>query len=294
MDCEDASLRLPWLHARALDEGEAAEVHRHLETCARCRGELDETRRAAAVFGAHLPTAVLMDLAWDRPVTVLADELVQAHLGGCADCREELALARESRRLEPAADAAPGVVLRGKHWSWRAAALPATLAAGLAAGALWGRGTAPPPPPSGGGDGARVSALEIETARLRATVTDLEARVRAAASPRLNLPIFELLPGTLVERGGSGGGNPVAIPKGAEEIALLLAADGPAGDPVGLVLADAGGREVWRGAGLRHGPPGGYVVTLPSGLLPDGAYVVTLRPSHGPEVTYRVRVRRAS
>jgi hypothetical protein len=294
MDCDDASERLPWLHAGTLDGRETAEVRRHLETCARCRDELDETRRAAAVFGAHLPTAVLLDLAWDRPVTALADELVQAHLESCADCREELALARESRRLEPAADGPPGAVLRPTRWSWRAAALPATLAAGLAAGAFWGRGTAPPPPAGGGADAERVGSLEIEIARLRATVTDLEARVRAAASPRLNLPIFELLPGTLVERGGSGGGNPVAIPKDADEIALLLAADGPAGDPVGLVLAEASGREVWRGAGLRHGPPGGYVVTLPAGLLPDGTYVVTLRPSHGPEVTYRLRVRRAS
>jgi hypothetical protein len=293
MDCDDASERLPWLHAGTLDERETAEVRRHLETCARCRDELDETRRAAAVFGAHLPTAVLLDLAWDRPVTALADELVQAHLESCADCREELALARESRRLEPAADGPPGAVLRPNRWSWRAAALPATLAAGLAAGALWGRGTAPQPEPPVG-DGPRVSALEGEVARLRAITTDLEARVRAAASPRLNLPIFEILPGSLVERGAGGGGNPVAIPRGADEIALLLSADAAAVDPVGLVLADAAGRELWRGEGLRHGPPGGYVVTVPSSLLPDGTYVVTLRPSHGPEVTYRLRVRRAS
>jgi hypothetical protein len=293
MDCDAVSERLPWLHAGSLAPEEAAEVRRHLETCAACRAELEETRRAARVFDAHLPTAVVLDLAWDRAVDAIGDDLVQAHLASCTECREELALARESRRLESIAEAGPGAVPRPGRWTWRAAALPATLAAGLAAGALWGRGTAPPPPPSGGGDGARVFALETETARLRATVTDLEARVRAAASPRLNLPIFELLPGTLVERGGSGGGNPVAIPKDAPEIALLLAADGPAGDPVGLVLADASGREVWRGNGLRHGPPGGYVVTLPSSLLPDGAYVVTLRPAQGPEATYRVRVRRA-
>jgi hypothetical protein len=290
MDCEAASERLPWLYAESLAPAEAAEVRRHLETCARCRAEREETRRAAAVFDAHLPTAVLVDLAWDRPVTTLADELVQAHLAGCAGCREELALARESRRLEADADAAR--VVRPARWSWRTAALPATLAAGLAAGAVWGRGTAPRPPVTPN-DGPRVSALESEVARLRAITTDLETRVRAAASPRLNLPIFELLPGTLIERGGAGGGNPVAIPKDAPEIALLLAADGPAGDPVGLVLADAGGREIWRGEGLRHGPPGGYVLTVPSSLLPDGAYVVTLRPTHGPEATYRVRVRRA-
>jgi len=290
MDCEGASERLPWLYAGSLAPAEAAEVRRHLETCARCRAELEETGRAAAVFDAHLPTVALVDLAWDRPVTALADELVQAHLAGCSSCREELALARESRRLEGTGEAAP--VARPARWTWRTAALPATLAAGLAAGALWGRATAPRPP-APANDGGRVGALEAEVARLRATSTDLEARVRAAASPRLNLPIFELLPGTLIERGGTGGGNPVAIPKDAPEIALLLAADGPAGDPVGLVLADASGREVWRGEGLRHGPPGGYVVTVPSSLLPDGAYVVTLRPAHGPETTYRVRVRRA-
>jgi hypothetical protein len=289
MDCEGASERLPWLYAGSLDPGEAAEVRRHLEGCARCRAELQETRQAAAVFDAHLPTAVLVDLAWERPVTAIAAELVQAHLAACAECREELELVRESRRLEAAA---PAEVVRPVRWSWRTAALPATLAAGLAAGALWGRGTAPQPEPPVG-DGPRVSALEGEVARLRAITTDLEARVRAAASPRLNLPIFEILPGSLVERGAGGGGNPVAIPRGADEIALLLSADAAAVDPVGLVLADAAGRELWRGEGLRHGPPGGYVVTVPSSLLPDGAYVVTLRPQHGPEVTYRIRVRRA-
>ena len=288
MDCEAASERLPWLLAGSLDPAEAEEVRRHLAGCTRCQAELEETRRAAAVFEAHLPSPILVDLAWERPVTALPDELVQAHLAGCADCRDELGLLRESRRLEPLVDA-PTVVRPAR---WHRIALPATLAAGLAAGALWGRATVPRPP-TGGNDGGRVGALEAEVARLRATATDLEARVRAAASPRLNLPIFELLPGTLIERGGAGGGNPVALPKDAPEIALLLAADGPAGDPVGLVLADASGREVWRGEGLRHGPPGGYVVTVPSSLLPDGAYVVTLRPAHGPEATYRLRVRRA-
>jgi Putative zinc-finger len=290
MDCEGASERLPWLYAGSLNPAEAAEVRRHLEGCARCRAELQETRQAAAVFDAHLPTAVLVDLAWDRPVTGIAAELVHAHLAACADCREELELVRESRRLEAAA---PADVVRRARWSWRRAVLPATLAAGLAAGALWGRGTAPRPE-APIGDGPRVLALESEVSRLRAITTDLEARVRAATSPRLNLPIFEILPGSLVERGAGGGGNPVAIPRGADEIALLLSADSAAVGPVGLVLSDAAGREVWRGEGLRHGPPGGYVVTVPSRLLPDGAYVVTLRPQHGPEVTYRIRVRRAS
>lgn len=287
MDCEGASGRLPWLYAGSLAPGEAAEVRRHLNGCARCRAELEETRQAAAVFGAHLPTAVLVDLAWDRPVTAVGDDLVQAHLAGCADCREELALARESRRLE----AAPVEVVRRARGSWRVAALPAALAAGLAAGALWGRGTAPRPAVTGA-DGSRVSALETEISRLRATVDDLETRMREAAGPRLNLPIFEVLPGSSVIRGATGEGTEVVVPAHAAEMALLLAADGPAGGSASLTIRHADGREVWQGEGLRYAPPGGYVVTLPASLLPDGAYVLTVRPQRGASLTYSVRVRR--
>jgi Putative zinc-finger len=289
MDCEATSERLPWLYAGSLAPAEAAEVRRHLETCARCRAELEETRRAAAVFDAHLPTAVLVDLAWDRPVTALADELVQAHLAGCAGCREELALARESRRLEADADAAR--VARPARWSWRTAALPATLAAGLAAGAVWGRGTAPRPPVNAT-DGPRVSALESEVSHLRETVGDLEARVRAAAGPHLNLPIFEILPGSTISRGAAEAGTELAVPADANEIALLLAADGPGGGPAALAIRHADGREVWRGQGLRYAPPGGYVVTLPAALLPDGAYVLDVRPQRGRATAYAIRVRR--
>jgi RNA polymerase sigma factor (sigma-70 family) len=287
MDCEAATERLPWLYAGSLEPAEAAEVRRHLEGCERCRAELQQTRQAAAVFDAHLPSAVLVDVAWDRPVTAFADDLVQAHLDGCASCREELALLQESRRLEPQAEAAPVV----RPVRWHKIALPATLAAGLAAGALWGRGTAPRTPVAT--DGPRVSALETEVQRLRATVGDLEARVRAAAGPRLNLPIFEILPGSAVVRGTAEPGTVVEIPADAQEIALLLAADGPAGGPAALVVRHADGREVWQGEGLRYAPPGGYVVTLPAALLPDGSYVLTVQPQRVRASTYAVRVRRA-
>lgn len=287
MDCEAATERLPWLYAGSLEPGEAAEVRLHLEGCPRCRAELRQTRQAAEVFDAHLPSGVLVDVAWDRPVTLPGD-LVQAHLEGCASCREELTLLQESRRLEAQADAAPAV----RPARWHRIALPATLAAGLAAGALWGRGTAPRAPVAGS-DGPRVSALETEVLRLRAAVGDLEARVRSAAGPRINLPIFEILPGSAVIRGGSGAGTEIAVPEGASEVALLLAADGPAGGPAGLSIRHADGREVWSGDGLRYAPPGGYVVTLPRALLPDGSYVLTVRPQRGRTSQYTVRVRRA-
>jgi hypothetical protein len=298
MDCEAASERLPWLYAGSLAPEEAAELRRHLEGCPRCRAEMDETRRAAAVFDAHLPTEVVLDLAWDRPVLALPADVVRAHLDTCAACTEDLALARESRRLEgqrPEAATVRPLRPAGRS-AWRVAALPATLAAGLAAGALWGRGTALPPVQTQTQtqtNGPGVSALESEVARLRQAVTDLEARARASAGPRLNLPIFELIPGALIDRGAPVGGNDVAVPGDADEIALFLTADAPAAGGASLVLKDAAGREVWRADGLRYGPPGGYVVTLPASLLPDGAYVVTVRPARGKDAAYHLRVRRA-
>jgi Putative zinc-finger len=296
MDCDAASERLPWLYAGSLAPEEAAELRRHLEGCPRCLAEMDETRRAAAIFDAHLPTAVVLDLAWDRPVVALPADVVRAHLESCAACGEDLALGRESRLLEGQGPGAATVLpLRPAARSgWRVAALPATLAAGLAVGALWGRGTARPQVQTQvQTNSSGVSALETEVARLRQAVSDLEARASAGAGPRLNLPIFELIPGALIDRGAPVGGNDVAVPADAAEIALFLTAEAPAAGGASLVLKDGAGREVWRADGLRYGPPGGYVVTLPASLLPDGAYVVTVRPARGKDAAYHVRVRRA-
>lgn len=291
MDCEAASERLPWLLNGTLEGREAEEVRGHIETCPRCRAEMDETRKAAAVFGAHLPAAAVIDLAWDRSPQDLDRGLADRHLASCPECREELDLARESRRLEQADAAEP--IRRRTRVGWPAIALPATLAAGLAVGLWWdgARGTpAPVPadPPSG-----RIAALESEVDRLRTMVARLEAAASQASLPRVNLPLFEVLPASLERSGSEGEDNEIAVPAGATEIALLLSADVPQGTPATLTLRQAAGGEVWRGEDLVAGPPGGYVVVVPVSLVPDGRYVLTLRPRRGGATEYEVRVRRA-
>lgn len=282
MACDAVSERLPWLLNGSLEGAEADEVRRHLATCARCRGEMEETRQAAAVFGAHLPPGVLMDLAWDRALSEEDAALARRHLDGCAECTEELALARESRALEAAPES---TARRGGAW-WPAVALPATLAAGLVLGMEWqsSRGTPASPPP---GDGGRVARLETEVARLSGLVASLE---QAARAPRLNLPLFELLPAARV-RGSARDAQDVVIPRGARDVVLLLGHDAPAGTRASLQVHGPNG-EKWGSDDLLSGPPGGYVVIVPVELLGDGTYVLTLTPQAGAPSSYAMRVRR--
>jgi hypothetical protein len=251
---------------------------------------MEEARRAAAVFGAHLPTAAVIDLAWDRGPQGLDRGLAERHVESCPECREELDLARESRRLEQA-DAEPAH--RRPRVSWPAIALPATLAAGLAIGLWWDGARATPAPTPESPASGRIAALESEVDRLRTMVARLEAAASRASLPRVNLPLFEMLPASLVRSGSAGEDNEVLIPGGATEVALLLGADVPQGTPATLTLRQAAGGEVWRSDGLVAGPPGGYVVVVPVSLVPDGRYVLTLRPGRGGTTEYGVRVRRA-
>jgi hypothetical protein len=288
MDCAAASERLPWLLTGSLEAAEAEEVRTHLEGCPRCRQEMDETRRAAAVFDAHLPSSVILDLAWERPLETDLSELARVHLEKCASCRDELELARASRQLEPLwAETSPG----RRSPAWRVVVLPATLAAGLVLGLWWGTH----------GDDAvsdspqtitRIAALEAELARLRAAMATRDVPAPRIAVPRLNLPVFEILP-SLVKRGAGDEANEIRVPAGATEIALLLGTDAATGARAALTIEDDQGRQVWRGEGLVAGPPGGYVVVMPVELLPDGSYTMTVQPASGRSVAYSVRVRRA-
>jgi len=280
MDCQGVSERLPWLLNGSLSAAEAQDVRAHLADCARCREELDETRRAAAVFDVHVPTSAILDLAWGRSV----DDLVRTHLDACAACREELDLARESRRLD---EEAPGARVRRLPVGFL---LPLTLAAGLVVGfAVGGRRTVTPTSTLPSPDPLTANA-EAEYARLRQLVARLEAEAQTAR-PRINLPLFELMPG-LVRRGGTGGATEIAIPAHAKEVALLLGTGTPSGTTAGLAIEDASGRSIWKEQGLVSGPPGGYVVTVPAEMLPPGYYVIRLRPNKGAPLEYGIRVRR--
>lgn len=108
--CDWTVERLPWWVNGTLEEAEAQRVEAHLAECAACRDELEATRGALALYGAHLPIEALLELVeaetGEREAggsshaaggAVLSSEAVAAHLGHCPPCREQLALLRESR-----------------------------------------------------------------------------------------------------------------------------------------------------------------------------------------------------
>jgi hypothetical protein len=286
MDCEATSDRLPWLLNGTLSEMESENARAHLSLCPRCRREMEETRRAAAVFGAHVSTADLVDLAWDRPVAETA--LVHGHLESCRDCAQDLALARESRAREDAPDlpSRRGAALRFGRYL----ALPSSLAAGLLLGLWWGGDRAPAPAPT---PDPRVPALVAEAARLREASERLQADLEEARAPHVNVPVAELLPANLARR--SSDAPPVGevlVPAGARVVTLLLGGDGVAPRPAALEIRNRQGDVVWSGSGLRAGALGAYTLTVPTALLTEGEYVLTLRPDGARARTYELRVRR--
>jgi hypothetical protein len=220
MDCQEVSERLPWLLNGSLPASQAEDLRAHLARCEGCRLEMEETRRAAAVFDAHLPASAIVDLAWDRAVEGIPSGLARAHVEACSECADELGLARESRRRESEERDRPQRPSVRPGWF----VLPATLAAGLVLGFLGGRLQPPSPPATPGPE--HVARLEDESRQLRERLAALE-HAASALRPRINLPLFEVLPG-LVRRGDAEGTTEVAIPAGAAEIALLLSADAPA------------------------------------------------------------------
>ncbi|HEX6201993.1 MAG TPA: zf-HC2 domain-containing protein, partial [Thermoanaerobaculia bacterium] len=103
--CDWTVERLPWWANETLEEGEAERVAAHLDECAACREELAATRQAMALYAAHLPIETLLDLAQGGAGEArgggepggVSRAAAEAHLGHCAECREELALLHESR-----------------------------------------------------------------------------------------------------------------------------------------------------------------------------------------------------
>ena len=282
MECDDAAQRLPWMVNGTIDAAERARLEEHLSGCAACRQELDETRRAASVFGAHLPTSALIDLAWERPNT-LDSALVNRHLEQCKQCSEELSMARQSRQLE----AKPELVTRARPLAWwSVASVPASLAAGLAVGLFWASTRTVPPPV----DDSRVRPLESEVARLRQSEQALRGELDAMRRPQINLPVYELFAANDTTRSAGPKANAVTVPAGATQVAFVFGGGATTQAPSTVEIRDAQQKTVWSGEGLRPGPLAAYALAIPRALLPDGDYVLVVRPAGGVETTYPIQV----
>ena len=247
------------------------------------------------------------------------EDQLEIHLLECGECRERVALAdelRDSVRTVAAEDAAVqlGLIagLARRSRAARAALWTAALIA-LAVLPAWllrdrarlerelaeARLAPPPavhtefPAPTSpdGGEAERAAArerrrLEEELSRERAARQGLAERL---SRPQINAAVYTL---GLV-RGDGGEANVVELGPAPEWIVLSLELPPAQDGPYRATLLDAGGAQVWAGAGLRAAVNDTLTVLFPSELLKPGRYRVRLtgKSGSGDEIPFLVRRR---
>jgi hypothetical protein len=112
-------------------------------------------------------------------------------------------------------------------------------------------------------------------------------------APRLNVPIFELVPGE--ELRGEARPREILLPDDAQSVMLiLLPGRVPDGVPLEITLHDAAGEPVWSGAGLARSLMGDFTLELPVSILEPGPmHLEIAAEAGGPTERYDVMVRRA-
>lgn len=248
MNCENAMELLPWRANCTLSEGERQALDEHLSGCQACRQELEETRIAAEIFGAHPTADELYDLAAET-LAASRKDLIEQHVASCSTCAEEVAMIRDSQGLladdEAREHRRAGSVVRGP-WqtrSWVPLALAAALALAVL-GPVW------------------------------IWVASRTGGPETVASKTLDLPI------AVVRGEGPDQPGPAPLPavrRGDGEVTLYLHADDWALEPgVSVELTDEAGRvtavprdQVEQSAGAVHArvdavklPPGVVTVTV--------------------------------
>ena len=207
-------------------------------------------------------------------------ERVAAHVEVCGTCAQQYRVAFGV--LEPVSTRVDGNLRLVSSSVWRRPAVPYAMAASLALFA---------------------SALLAYNVSLRRDIADLQSRVdlalaetqsandsrsappvqsevvketpAAPAQPHLNVPIVDLVPGT-VTRGAGARRQTLTIAPGSELVALILNTTARRYDEYALAIARDDGTAVWQGRGLRHDRDGTLSVVLPTTLLPPGEYRVKL------------------
>jgi hypothetical protein len=331
MDCERVAELLPWLLNGTLSAAEQELGRAHLAECERCRQELRETAFAAAIYEQHVPAEALVDYAFSRPAPALESGLIERHLSTCQECAEQLRLAQESRRLEedegtvvafePArrvAESRPAVGARTRVWParvWQYGALAAGLAGFFAVGGWllsWQQSRALEThlAEQQRATEERLARLEAENERLRRPETPpqlaqareeiarLQAQVKELSSPQVNVPVLEVFPRELAQRGERLAVNQLEIPARAKVVTLILNSQSaaPAGS-YSLEVLNAQQRVVWSKSGLVRHPTGDYTIQVPAESLPPGSYTFKVYGQAGgrraPVESYQIRVSRA-
>ncbi len=273
MDTQKAIELLPWYLNGTLDSDEQSEVERHLASSEECRQALADTRAAAALFNAHVPTEALVAHAFGDKTEGINQETIEEHLKLSRQEAELHELVMQSRgaldwsqrseqqRSEPGLGdiVTPVKVARnaandnGAAQRWRAAAIAASLACVMALTGWLTRGA-----PSGTRSGDLGGDLQ---ARAGSQVIDLHSasvyRGEETEVPSVVVGETEVLMSFDLPRNADG--TPAYAPHGAKRVKIV--------DAAGTVVYEIGGRAP---------SDSFYNVTLPANAHLDGLYQVQL------------------
>lgn len=287
MTCEQAIEILPWYLNGTLEAREREEVRHHLATCEACRQALTETREAWRIFDQHLPSEVLVALAWGKTPTGIDPALAERHLAGCPQCAADLELARTSRHLEEddrialfpgkLATAAPRETRGdGESRTWRRAALAASLAAVIGISG-W-----------------------IYSAQVAGPGTEVPPQIAQTPEPEVNVTPLTLNPEEILrgERGEGTLDEEEQVVRAEVTTPLFLNPSDEAAtyETFEIEIRKPGKEPFWQRRDLRLTEEGDFSLTLPPGFLKPGTYeirVFGLRDGQRDELVgvYQVRVR---
>jgi len=296
MTCEQAIELLPWYLNGTLETAERDEVGGHLETCEACRTALAETREAGRIFAQHLPTEVLVALAYGERPDGMDPALAERHLDTCPQCAAELELTRMSRRLEEddrivPFQAPPRRDPLRESPGWRRAAMAASLVGLIALGGWFHAAQR-----SRLADDleARNQAVQVRQAELQAGMQEIQGQFAELAKPQINTPVTDLrtLHSEEVVRGGPS--PEISLPARQIVTAILQASPEIRSPGRDVAILDETGKPVWQQPGLNRNDSLEFTITLHPGFLKPGRYTIqlyeTVNGQRVPRESYKIRV----
>ncbi|MGE0128717.1 MAG: zf-HC2 domain-containing protein [Blastocatellales bacterium] len=331
MNCQHVTEILPWLLNGSLEAAEREAARAHLAQCGQCRQELQETAFAFAAHQQHAPEEALVDYAFNRPSPDFDRDLIERHLAECEQCAAELEMLEESHRLmneegkaednvvafkprprptDGAAEATPAPT-PARFWAYGAIAASVIGVVSLI-GWWWNWRQAGNLNEQQVAMNRRLAGLEAENQQLRQTgpqaanqleqanreIANLKTQVEELSAPQINIPVLEVLPQELTERGDGARVNQLQIPRGARTITLILnSQSGSESKSYSLEILDARRNVVWRQQGqqnLTRHSTGDYTINISTELLPPGNYTFNVYgQADGKRVkieSYRIRI----
>lgn len=140
--CATTRELLPWLVNGSLGSEEEVEARQHLESCDGCRDELRQVVLADRLLRQHVPARDLSLVALGEAPELLTTAEIEAHVAGCASCREELEIVQQaiiegSEPVEADPVEAKGRILPFRSFRKTRPSMPAAGSAPARTAGLW-------------------------------------------------------------------------------------------------------------------------------------------------------------